>query len=70
MNKPNRNNFDYLENLAVVSDAIQPFQRGRIYFRASWWPAICSQEIVLNPGEKVLVIGMKNITCIVEPFSS
>ncbi|NJN57774.1 MAG: hypothetical protein HC879_09875 [Leptolyngbyaceae cyanobacterium SL_5_9] len=61
---------DYLEQLAIVSTTIQPYQTGRIYFQSSWWPAACEQNVVLLPDTKVRVIGMRNITYIVEPFSS
>ncbi|MFB2917909.1 NfeD family protein [Aerosakkonema funiforme] len=55
---------------AIVDLAIQPYKSGRVYFRGSWWPARCEQEITLLPGQIVYVIGMSNITLLVEPFAS
>jgi len=58
----------YLEDLAIVSKTIKPDHAGRIYFQASWWPAVCAHNVVLISGTKARVIGMKNITYIVEPL--
>ena len=43
-------------------------KKGRVYFQGTWWPAACTLEAVLNPGEVVKVVGMDRITLLVEPF--
>ncbi|MBD1847753.1 NfeD family protein [Cyanobacteria bacterium FACHB-63] len=58
---------DYLNNAAIVSDDINPFQSGRVYFQSSWWPAVCPQNIHIPSGRTVRVIGRSNITLLVEP---
>jgi hypothetical protein len=60
---------DYLEEIAIVCETIHPYLGGRIYFQASSWPAICEQNVVLPIGRVVRVVGISNITRIVEPFS-
>lgn len=51
---------------AIVEEEIQPNQPGRVRFQSSWWPARCDREITLKPGEVVHVVGLENITLIVE----
>jgi membrane protein implicated in regulation of membrane protease activity len=55
----------YLESLAVVEQPIIPQSLGRVEYQGSSWPAICLQNITLNPGEIVKVIGRYNITLLV-----
>ena len=62
-------NLSYLEREAIVDQTIQPGRSGRVRFQASWWPARCEQEITLLPGEIVYVVGIHNITLLVEPAS-
>lgn len=62
-------NFTYLQEKAIVSETIQLEQPGRVRYRASWWSAICLQDVVLRPGTPVRVIGRSNLTLIVEPIS-
>jgi membrane protein implicated in regulation of membrane protease activity len=57
----------YLEGEAIVDEAIQPGRLGRVHFQGSWWYARCSQNIVLAQGVAVRVIGIHNITLLVEP---
>lgn len=64
------NYLEHLEEIAVVSDTICPNKPGRIRYQGSWWPALCTQNVVLPVGSTVRVIGIKTITCIVEPFSA
>jgi len=40
-----------------------------VYFRAGWWLAKCDREIVFSPGEKVRVIGVEEITLLVQPLT-
>lgn len=51
---------------AVVEEEIRPQESGRVRFQSSWWPAKCEREITLKPGEVVRVVGLDNITLIVE----
>lgn len=51
---------------AVVEEEIRPQESGRVRFQSSWWPAKCDREITLKPGEVVRVVGLDNITLIVE----
>ncbi|MGB3494580.1 MAG: NfeD family protein [Elainellaceae cyanobacterium] len=55
-------------NRAVVDQAIGPDNTGRVKFQATWWPARCDRGVLLNPGDEVLVIGVNNITLLVEPI--
>ena len=51
---------------AIVEEEIRPEQSGRVRFQSSWWPAKCDGEITLKPGAVVRVVGLDNITLIVE----
>ncbi len=51
---------------AIVEEEIRPQESGRVRFQSSWWPAKCEREITLKPGEVVRVVGLDNITLIVE----
>ncbi|MEC4985726.1 MAG: NfeD family protein [Oscillatoria sp. PMC 1068.18] len=43
------------------------YQAGRVYYKGSWWPARCVQEATLVPGQVCYVVGMNNITLLVDP---
>lgn len=60
--------FDYLDKTAIVTVTIRPYQPGQIYFRGSWWRAACVHNTEVAQDAIVRVVGMKNITYIVEPF--
>lgn len=51
---------------AIVEEEIRPNQPGRVRFQSSWWPAKCDGQITFKPGEVVHVVGLENITLIVE----
>ncbi|MEG3843774.1 NfeD family protein [Microcoleus sp. herbarium14] len=51
---------------AIVEQEIQPNQSGTVRFQSSWWSAKCIREITLKPGDVVHVVGLDNITLIVE----
>lgn len=51
---------------AIVDEEIRPNESGRVRFQNSWWPAKCDREITFQPGDVVHVIGIENITLIVE----
>ena len=52
---------------AIVEQAISPDRAGRVRFKASRWFARCEQPLAIAPGELVDVIGVQNITLLVEP---
>ncbi|NEN92896.1 MAG: hypothetical protein F6K48_29995 [Okeania sp. SIO3H1] len=51
---------------AVVDEIIRPNQLGRIRYRGSLWNAKCLQELTVNTGEVVYVLGNDGITLIVD----
>lgn len=55
---------------ATVVKAIEPLKTGQIRFQGSWWSARCQQDITLQPGELVNVVGRQNITLLVEPIAT
>ena len=62
---------DDFQKEAIVDETIYPHRSGRVYFQASWWPARCEEEIILEAGKTVYVVGIYNITLLVSrtPFS-
>ncbi|MEB3211875.1 MAG: NfeD family protein [Leptolyngbyaceae bacterium] len=54
---------------AVVTKSICPGCPGRVRYQATWWPAQCTASVTLNPGDQVRVVGIHNITLIVEPVA-
>ena len=57
----------YLEFQGLVEQAIVPPFPGRVEYQGSTWPAISSQNIPLNPGEVVQIVGRDNLTLLVTP---
>jgi membrane-bound ClpP family serine protease len=60
------------EKQATVDQPIQPGAPGRVKFQGSWWPALCEVNRSeanrrLVQGEVVRVVGIRNITLLVEP---
>ncbi len=53
---------------AIVAKTICPDCPGRVRYEATWWPAQCDQGVELYPGDEVRVIGIRNITLLVEPL--
>lgn len=58
------------EREAIVEEVIQQGRKWRVYYDNTSWNARCSQSIVLQPGDTVYVVGMQNITLIIEPTYS
>ncbi|MEG4105476.1 NfeD family protein [Microcoleus sp. S13_C5] len=58
-------NFDNSEK-AIVDEEIRPNEPGRVRFQNSWWPAKCDGDLTFEPGDVVRVVGIDNITLIVE----
>lgn len=56
-----------LEKQAIVDEEIPAYGVGRVRFQASWWPARCDRAVTLVRGQIVYVVGIDNITLLVEP---
>lgn len=54
---------------AVVDEAIEPYRKGRVRYRAGWWPAQCDGGVAIAPGETVEVIGVRGIALVVQPLA-
>jgi membrane protein implicated in regulation of membrane protease activity len=63
---PRTLNPEYVGQEAVVYETIQPGRVGRVQFQGSSWYARCDQDVVLVRGRTVKVIGIRNITLLVE----
>lgn len=57
------------EQEAIVVAALSLEQKGRIRFHGSLWLARCTQHQLLQPGDRVKVVGFSNITLWVEPLN-
>ncbi len=51
---------------AIVDEEIRPNESGRVRFQNSWWPAKSDRDMTFEPGDVVRVVGIDNITLIVE----
>lgn len=60
-------NHSYLNGEAIVDQVIEPGRSGRVRFQGSWWYARCEADLVLVRGVVVRVVGINNITLLVEP---
>ena len=55
----------------IVQQAIAPPYAGRVYFRATYWPARLAQTAMvgeLQPGDPVEVLGREGLTLLVKPL--
>ncbi|HSM82607.1 MAG TPA: NfeD family protein [Nodosilinea sp.] len=60
---------DHLRHRAVVTDTIEPGERGRVAFQGTTWFAFCRYQVVILPGMPVCVVEHYNATTlIVEPM--
>ena len=57
------------EQEAMVVAALSLEQKGRVRFHGSLWLARCTQHQLLQPGDRVKVVGFSNITLWVEPLN-
>jgi membrane protein implicated in regulation of membrane protease activity len=62
--------FAFLSGQAEVDEVIQPGRAGRIKINGTWWYAQCSLNIMLGKGATVHVVGINNITLLVEPIAN
>lgn len=53
-----------------VEQAINPYQRGRVRYQATYWFGVCDDGRSLSPGTEVIVLGRQGNTLIVEPVVS
>lgn len=51
----------------IVEETIQPGQAGRVQYQGSCWYARCPEDAVLVKGRTVRVVGVRNVTLVVEP---
>ncbi|WP_071516949.1 NfeD family protein [Geitlerinema sp. PCC 9228] len=59
---------DRYQGEAIVEEAIALGKPGRVYFRGSWYPARCCQNVVMQVGQRVIGIGRSGIEMVVEPL--
>lgn len=57
------------EEVGIVTETIHPYQPGRVEYRASWWEAVCLNNVVLLPGTQVQIVDRDNITLVVKPIA-
>ena len=62
-------NLKYSDSIVVVEKAIVPSYRGRVRYQGVSWAAQCEKDITFLANDRVLVVGRKNITLIVEPLN-
>jgi membrane protein implicated in regulation of membrane protease activity len=55
----------YLNERAIVTEIIQPGERGRVSFQATTWFAFCPYYVVLLPDTPVQVVEQHNATTLV-----
>ncbi len=60
--------FNVFDKQALVDEEIKPNCKGFVYWRATWWSAVCPHNVVLTPGQLCLVVGIRSNTLIVEPI--
>ncbi len=62
-------NYRHLDQKATVTTKIAPNQPGRVYYHATYWFAICEQDVILEKDTPVFVKQRKANLLIVEPFA-
>ena len=51
----------------VVDEIVIQGKAWRVRFASSYWPAKSVRPAVLMPGDRVRVVGLENITLLVDP---
>ena len=69
----NHKNIVPLKGKGKVEQEIKPLQPGRVYYRATYWPAQfsnlnCTAKVL--PGDSVKVVGRQGLTLLVLPNDS
>jgi membrane protein implicated in regulation of membrane protease activity len=54
----------------VVDEIVIQGKAWRVRFAASYWPAKSVRPAVLMPGDRVRVVGLDNITLLVDPSAA
>ena len=62
--------FPYDNKEGVVAETIYPDRKGCVSSNGIYWTARCVDNIVLEPGDLVLVERLENITAWVKPISN
>lgn len=65
---PTNRNHRHFCGEAVIDEIIEPFRKGRVRYRAGWWPALCEANVAIAPGETVEVVGIRGIALLVQPL--
>lgn len=53
---------DFKKSICIVERTIEPTQRGRVKAMGSWWFAVSSGSTIIEPGQRVDIIGIKDAT--------
>lgn len=65
--KKSNNTFRYDNKTGIVDEFIYPGRKGYIYSNGIWWKAQCTEDIILEPGMIVDIVGIENLTMWVKP---
>jgi membrane protein implicated in regulation of membrane protease activity len=65
------NSLSKRDRVAWVESTISANGNGRIRWQGTTWPAYCEQtEVILAKGDRVLVVGIDNLTVLVQPLNA
>lgn len=59
--------FPYANKEGIVAETIYPDRKGCVYANGIYWTARCVDNIVLEPGARVSIERLDNITVWVRP---
>ncbi|MEL7005342.1 MAG: NfeD family protein [Bacteroidota bacterium] len=60
--------YSYLSGIGTAKTIITSSKRGRIRLFGSWWSAISVGNIIIQPDQKIRIIGREGMVLIVEPI--
>ena len=60
--------FPYPNKEGIVAETIYPDRKGCVSSNGIYWTARCVDNIVLEPGDRVIVQKLDNITAWVKPI--